>query len=103
MSIYLYFIFFFILLLFVVCVCSLESHQYGGFVKYHQYMFCEPPTPSPQKKEKKKKGRLPFLFVGVQGGAEEDTYLNFMTENCQFYSHRIALTCMNRHAYVTHI
>ena len=41
-----------------------------------------PPTLTPQKERK---------TCGGWGGAEEDTYLNFMTKNCQFYSHKIAL------------
>ena len=48
------------------------------------------PPPPPQQIKKRIEDFLSF-FVGLGGGAEEDTYLNFMTENCQFYSHKIAL------------
>ena len=47
-------------------------------------------TPPPQLNKKRKEEFLSFS-VGLGGGAEEDTYLNFMTENSQFYSHKIAL------------
>ena len=54
-------------------------------MKYRQFMFCDPPA------NKKRIEDFLSFFVGLRGGAEEDTYLNFMTENCQFYSHKIAL------------
>ena len=48
------FVIFLHFLLFVYCVCSLESHQHGGSVKYYQYMICAPPLPphTPTKKKK---------------------------------------------------
>ena len=61
--------------------------------------FCEVPSIYVLRPPlKKRKEDFLSFFVGLVGGAEEDTYLNFMTVNCQFY-----INCMNRHVYVTYV